>query len=188
MDALGWQRAHVAGNSLGGLIALRLGMRGRARSVTAISPAGKARGWERTWARGVLRVVHAAGPLAGRLGPVKDTAIGRQLAMGIIFGQPARMSPGYAHLSLEALELATAFHETMDAIDLEVADVKPTGVPTTIAWGDRDVLLWPWQGQRWHADLPGSRLVRLAGLGHTPMPDDPDVLVDVITRTAAAAA
>src|SRR5688500_8806710 len=40
MDAAGFETAHLAGNSLGGWIALILARRGRARTVTAISPAG----------------------------------------------------------------------------------------------------------------------------------------------------
>src|SRR5438128_535485 len=36
----GVDRPHVVGNSLGGAIALELGARGLARSVTALSPAG----------------------------------------------------------------------------------------------------------------------------------------------------
>ena len=42
MDAAGFETAHLAGNSLGGWIALILARRGRARTVTAISPAGLA--------------------------------------------------------------------------------------------------------------------------------------------------
>lgn len=42
MDQKGWETAHLVGNSLGGWIALGLALRGRARSVTAIAPAG---GW-----------------------------------------------------------------------------------------------------------------------------------------------
>ena len=42
MDAAGFETAHVAGNSLGGWIALQLAARGRARTVTALAPAG---GW-----------------------------------------------------------------------------------------------------------------------------------------------
>src|ERR1700712_3835548 len=45
LDALGIQRAHVAGNSMGGWLALELARRGRARSVCALSPAGM---WEST--------------------------------------------------------------------------------------------------------------------------------------------
>src|SRR5829696_3239412 len=42
LDELGVADAHVAGNSMGGALALELAKRGRARSVVAISPGG---GW-----------------------------------------------------------------------------------------------------------------------------------------------
>ena len=40
LDELGIEQAHLAGNSLGGWMALELARRGRARSVCALSPAG----------------------------------------------------------------------------------------------------------------------------------------------------
>lgn len=40
MDAAGFETAHLVGNSLGGWIVLELAARGRARSVTALAPAG----------------------------------------------------------------------------------------------------------------------------------------------------
>lgn len=39
-SALGVERPHVAGNSLGGLLALEMARGGLVRSVTALSPAG----------------------------------------------------------------------------------------------------------------------------------------------------
>ena len=54
MDAAGFETAHLAGNSLGGWIALTLARRGRARTVTAISPAGLAHARERELGKGVL--------------------------------------------------------------------------------------------------------------------------------------
>jgi pimeloyl-ACP methyl ester carboxylesterase len=42
MDGAGFATAHVAGNSLGGHVALQLAARGRARTVVAFAPAG---GW-----------------------------------------------------------------------------------------------------------------------------------------------
>src|SRR4051794_35582532 len=42
MDEAGVATAHIAGNSLGGFVALQLAARGRARSVVALAPAG---GW-----------------------------------------------------------------------------------------------------------------------------------------------
>lgn len=43
LDALGWRTCHIAGNSLGGWVGFELARRGRARTLTAIAPAG---GWE----------------------------------------------------------------------------------------------------------------------------------------------
>src|SRR3712207_3056276 len=40
LDRRDLERAHLAGNSLGGWVALELARLGRARSVTALSPAG----------------------------------------------------------------------------------------------------------------------------------------------------
>ncbi len=41
MDAAGMGSAHVAGNSLGGHVALQLAARGRARSVVGARPGGR---------------------------------------------------------------------------------------------------------------------------------------------------
>ena len=42
LDEAGFERAHIAGNSLGGYVALQLAARGRAETVVALAPAG---GW-----------------------------------------------------------------------------------------------------------------------------------------------
>ena len=61
MDESGFETAHVAGNSLGGYVALQLAARGRARSVVALSPAG---GRPRTTARSTTRSITSR-PCAG---------------------------------------------------------------------------------------------------------------------------
>src|SRR5918992_4234493 len=58
MDEAGFDRAHVAGNSLGGWIALELARRGRALTVTAISPAGLQHKREKAWGRSMLLAMH----------------------------------------------------------------------------------------------------------------------------------
>lgn len=52
--AFGLDRPHVAGNSLGGLVALELARRGHVRSAHAISPAGFANRLESAIARASL--------------------------------------------------------------------------------------------------------------------------------------
>jgi pimeloyl-ACP methyl ester carboxylesterase len=68
LDGLGIADAHIAGNSLGGWVALELAKLGRARSVCALSPAGFWNRRERTYATLSLRNGRAS---AGRLSDVQ---------------------------------------------------------------------------------------------------------------------
>src|ERR1700761_1548896 len=51
LGQLGVERPHVAGNSMGGLLALEMATRGLARSATALSPAGFASRGEMAYGR-----------------------------------------------------------------------------------------------------------------------------------------
>ncbi|MDQ4040208.1 MAG: alpha/beta fold hydrolase, partial [Actinomycetota bacterium] len=55
LDELGLKRPHVAGNSLGGGVALELARMGRARSATGLSPVGFWTERERAYSEAVLR-------------------------------------------------------------------------------------------------------------------------------------
>src|SRR3954451_14127869 len=57
MSLAGFDRAHIAGNSLGGWVALERARRGRAETVTALSPAGLQHARERDWGVGILRAI-----------------------------------------------------------------------------------------------------------------------------------
>ena len=82
MDEAGFETAHVAGNSLGGNVALQLAARGRARSVVALAPAG---GWadgDESWRdalqyfRACPTQVRAAAPYAAAIMPPRRAARG----------------------------------------------------------------------------------------------------------------
>ena len=66
MRERGHEHFHVAGNSLGGAIALELARSGSARSACALSPAGFAEGWERAWLAASLRTTRAVSGLVAR--------------------------------------------------------------------------------------------------------------------------
>ncbi|PZS28955.1 MAG: alpha/beta hydrolase, partial [Pseudonocardiales bacterium] len=78
LRSLGIERAHVAGNSLGGWTALELGLSGPALSVTAIAPAG-------LWPGPLVPKSGLAHALAGAMmplvGPVASSAAGRRLLL-----------------------------------------------------------------------------------------------------------
>ncbi|MGW4750356.1 alpha/beta fold hydrolase [Streptomyces sp. NPDC004290] len=68
-EALEIDRPHVAGNSLGGLIALELGREKLVRSVTALSPAGFWTGAERRYAFAASGFTRTSRALEPSLGP-----------------------------------------------------------------------------------------------------------------------
>ncbi|MER5813075.1 alpha/beta fold hydrolase [Streptomyces sp. NPDC002033] len=188
--ALGVERPHVAGNSLGGLLALEMGRRGLVRSVTALSPAGFWSQAERRYAFGALRAMRAGAralPLPA-LERLSRSALGRAALTGTIYARPAHRSPEAVVAETLALREATGFEATLAAGgSVRFTDDVP-GIPVTIAWGSRDRLLPRRQGVRAKRTVPGARLVKLAGCGHVPMNDDPALVARVIRDTARSSA
>jgi len=181
-ENLGIERPHVAGNSLGGLLALELGREKLVRSVTALSPAGFWSQAERRYAFGVLLAMRRAArsmplPLVERL---SRTAAGRAVLTSSIYARPGRRSPEAVVAETLALAHAEGFTETLRAgTEVRFTDDIP-GVPVTVAWGSRDRLLLRRQGIRAKHIIPRARLVRLPGCGHVPMNDDPALVARVI--------
>lgn len=178
---LGLERPHVAGNSLGGGVALELGRTGRARSITALSPIGFWRGRERAYAHAVVagtaRLAPAVGPAADA---INSTAVGRTLSLAHMSARPWRWPAGAAADLYRAAASSPVFLETLEAIigwDCPVGDLP---VPTTIAWAERDRLLIPRQRHRAARRLPKSRRVLLEGCGHLPFYDNPEQVVRVL--------
>ncbi|MET7492614.1 alpha/beta fold hydrolase [Streptomyces sp900116325] len=185
-EALGVERPHVAGNSLGGLLALELGREKLVRSVTALSPAGFWTQGERRYAFATLRAMRQ-GALAMPMPLIEGlsrSAAGRAALTSTIYARPGRRSPEAVVSETVALREAAGFHETL-AVGRGVAftDDVP-GLPVTVAWGSRDRLLLRRQGIRAKHTIPGARLVRLPGCGHVPMNDDPALVARVILDTS----
>ncbi|MEW1646122.1 MULTISPECIES: alpha/beta fold hydrolase [unclassified Streptomyces] len=181
-EALDLDRPHVAGNSLGGLMALELGREKLVRSVTAFSPAGFWSQAERRYAFGVLLAMRRIArrmplPLVEKLA---RTAAGRTALTSTIYARPGRRSPEAVVAETLALVNAPGFDDTLRAgTSVRFTDDLP-GLPVTVAWGTQDRLLLRRQGVRAKQLMPRSRLVRLPGCGHCPMNDDPALVARVI--------
>ncbi|MEW2252136.1 alpha/beta fold hydrolase [Streptomyces sp. NPDC058733] len=181
-EALDLDRPHVAGNSLGGLIALELGRERLVRSVTALSPAGFWSEAERRYAFGVLLAMRGISrrlplPLVEQLS--RSTA-GRTVLTSTIYARPGRRAPEAVVAETRALAEAAGFAPTLTAGSTVRFTEDIPGIPVTVAWGSRDRLLVPRQGVRAKQILPRARLVRLPGCGHCPMNDDPALVARVI--------
>ncbi|MFF8319750.1 alpha/beta fold hydrolase [Streptomyces bobili] len=181
-ETLELDRPHVGGNSLGGLLALELGREKRVRSVTALSPAGFWSEAERRYAFGVLLTMRQLSrrmplPLVERL---SRSAAGRTALTSTIYARPARRSPEAVVAETLALAGATGFDQTLrSGAAVRFTDDIP-GIPVTVAWGSRDMLLVRRQGVRAKQIIPRARLVRLPGCGHCPMNDDPALVARVL--------
>ncbi|MBT2469627.1 alpha/beta fold hydrolase [Streptomyces sp. ISL-66] len=184
-SALGVERPHVAGNSLGGLLALEMGRAGLTRSVTALSPAGFWTQGERRYAFAALRAMRAGAAALPRpaVERLSRSAVGRAALTGTIYARPGRRSPAAVVAETLALRGATGFEGTLAAGgSVRFTDDLP-GLPVTIAWGSRDRLLLRRQGVRAKQTIPGAHLVRLPDCGHVPMNDDPALVARVILDT-----
>ena len=188
LDGLGLDSVHTGGNSLGGWVALELTKLGRARSVTALSPAGFQNGREGVFQRSTMwatvRAARAAAPVAPAL--LRGSAA-RRIALFQLAGHPERIPPADAAAHLRALAHAPWFDQTLSAINahrFEGGD--QISVPVTIAWGEHDHLLLPRQAKRAVRAIPNARLVVLRGCGHVPTYDDPEQVANVLLEGSGA--
>ncbi|KUI00136.1 alpha/beta hydrolase [Mycobacterium sp. IS-3022] len=187
LDALGWDTAHIVGNSLGGWVAFELERRGRARTLTGIAPAG---GWSRyTPAKFEIVGKFLAGlpvwlfTLAFRQHVLK-LPFTRYLAHFPISATPDRLSdedlvdiiddvthcPAYYQLLVKALLMPGL---------LELAEGK---APTHLVICEKDrVLPHPRFTRHFSTHLPSStEVTHLDGVGHIPMFEAPQRVADVI--------
>jgi pimeloyl-ACP methyl ester carboxylesterase len=183
LDELGLADAHIAGNSLGGWVALELAKLGRARSVCALSPAGFWNRRERTYATLSLRNGRAS---AGRLSDVQLERIYgnprlRALALAQFAAHPEQMPAAAGIAAARNLATSPGWDATLAAMGTThvtgAADVPP---PVTIAWAEKDRLLLPRQAERARRALPWARHVTLFGCGHVPTWDDPGLVARTI--------
>jgi pimeloyl-ACP methyl ester carboxylesterase len=183
-DGLGLERPHLAGNSLGGRLALHAAIAGRAASVTALSPAGFWRtDQEARYPKAIFRVMQAAARrLQGAAPALSRTTAGRAVSHGAVVSRPSQLT------AEQALGDMAAFLAADDALNAVLDQMTPftdlldDAVPVTIAWGTRDRLLRPRQILMAKARLPQARLLPLPGCGHVPMTDDPPLVAQVLLQ------
>ena len=189
LDELGVGRVHVLGNSIGARIALELAVRGRARSVVAISPSGLNTPAERAY-QGVLMSGNRL--ILRRLRPflpaLARTTLGRTALLTGLRSAPWRSSETEARALREGFAAADAFWQMLWWGIL--ADV-PTGLdridcPVVLAQGTAD-LVAVGQTPRYLAAIAGARFVPLVGAGHAPQSDAPGAIL-MLVRDATAAA
>jgi pimeloyl-ACP methyl ester carboxylesterase len=177
LDEQGVERAHLAGNSLGGWVALELAKLGRALSVTGLSTAGfwkRPLGPRETPIRRVGRLLMPIVPLLAR------SAGGRRALLQGVMVRPERVPPHAATRLVRAYLTAPAFEAANAAMRAEVfTGIEHVSVPVTLAWAEHDRLV-----ARPSSRPAGARMVTLRGCGHVPTWDDPEQVTRLLLSSA----
>jgi pimeloyl-ACP methyl ester carboxylesterase len=173
LASLDLPRPHVAGNSLGGWVALELGLSGAAASVTGISPAG-------LWREPLVPKAAMAHRLARALRPVPGwvatTRPGRSLLLSGSVAHPGRVPSAAARQLVEAYGTASDFVAVNDAMRAgRFEGLERMRCPVTFVWPDHDRLI---RRPVWVPDR--IRNVVLSDAGHVPMWDAPQALAQIL--------
>ncbi|MGW7096226.1 alpha/beta fold hydrolase [Streptomyces sp. NPDC054874] len=171
MDALGWESAHIFGQSLGGVVAQRVALRHPDRVRTLTSSAALPSDVGGLGAFRHLRL----GTLAkfARIKPARNRE--ERIAAGLAVARLVA-SPGYPFDEAEALERITADVDTgiadPDAQSRQIGapwngpSLAELRVPALVLHGTDDPVLKPSAGRATAAAIRDARLVLQPGVGH----------------------
>jgi pimeloyl-ACP methyl ester carboxylesterase len=180
LESIGIPRPAIAGNSLGGWVALELGLSGAARHVTAIAPAG-------LWPEPLVPKHGIAHPVARAVLPVAQrlasTSPGRSLLLRGSVAHPRRVPADDAIHLVRAYALAPGFTDVNDAMRARRFDgLERIRCPITLVWPDHDRLI---QRPVWVPDRIDNVVLRDSG--HIPMWDSPDELATILLQASRSA-
>jgi pimeloyl-ACP methyl ester carboxylesterase len=189
LNDLGIDRPHLAGNSLGGWVAMELAKTRPVRSVTLLSPAG-------LWRDGIPRycavslrlsrwLARYAGPVLAKIVAARP---GRAVVLGQVLAHPARLTAGQARSVVQAIGTCPGFDATLKATARRrIHGAQQVTAPVTVAFGSRDAVLLRRQSRHLGELPPDTRSRTLPGCGHLPMIDDPAQVTDLIITSASHA-
>jgi pimeloyl-ACP methyl ester carboxylesterase len=196
LDELGLGKVHVAGNSLGGALALELAKRGRALSVVALSPGGGWRHEDRVTPQKVIKyftrtqkMTRMALPYAER---IMKSPFRRRLSFRDVMRHGELLPPDEAVRMMASSLRCTVIDEVFDLMrrgEAPIRDLDRIVCPVLVAWAEHDrILPMDVHSPRYREEIPGGEFRVLHGVGHVPMWDDPTLVAGTIAEFTAAAA
>jgi len=199
MDALAIDRAHLVGNSMGGRIALELGLAAPER-VASLSLLAPALAFLRR-SRAFLPIVRLLRPeLAAIPHPLLKARV--KASFWALFAQPDRLDPAAAEVAVNEFcrtyrsrAARVAFHTAARNIYLDEPHgdqglwtrLKELEPPSLFVWGDRDKLIPASFARHVTKAIPNAEQVVLADCGHVPQVELPERTNALICERIASA-
>lgn len=170
MDAAGISAAHIAGHSLGGVIALHLALTARDRVHSLALLCTSSRGADAT----ELRLPILWRGLRSRLGTRRMRArafLEIVMPPAYLAGQDrdalaARLAPLFGHDLGESPQIVMPQLNALKRFDATARLKELAGLPTLVLSGAHDLIFPPPCGQNLAAGIPGARFVEIAEAGH----------------------
>ncbi|WP_433713637.1 alpha/beta fold hydrolase [Nocardia sp. CA-084685] len=189
LDELGWRTCHIAGNSLGAWVGFELARRGRARTLTAIAPAG---GWQspsliqfRVGAKflSLVPIVQVGKRLGGF---AINNPVAQRFALMLLSKNAAAVSrrdiAAVINAALHCQVMLPLILGTVRAPALEDLSNLPTPVRLLMAEYDR-IIPNRVYARRFLRELPDSAdRILVNGVGHVPMLEAPDRIATLIAE------
>ena len=167
LDHLGIERAGIVAQSMGGWAAVGAAVRAPARcwSIVLANTVGNLTSPDIAALR--LRLTAASPPRPAVLwhAALGETFRKEEPARSFLYAQIAGLNPAAPE----------DFRDRLGRLTTPVERYTAAGVPTLFVTSDEDGLIWPELSEAVHAQVPGSRLVRVERAGHSTYFERPDV-------------
>jgi 3-oxoadipate enol-lactonase len=191
MDEAGWSDAHVFGISLGGMVAqeLVLNHRDRVRRLTlgCTSP-GVGTGERREdSARGAAGIGPGPERLRAAMRSGREATVlrtGFEVNLSPEFAADPAHFAAYTEDALAArVPVPVVGMQFQAALQHDAVDrLRALDVPALVIHGTADQMILPTEGERLARLIPGARLELLEGAGHLFWREQPDRVIDLLTK------
>ncbi len=185
IQALGFERAILVGNSAGGTIAMQTYLRHpeRVAALVLVDAAIYSGGGAPAWIKPLLRT-----PQMDRLGPLVSRALAAQgdRLLRLAWHDPTKITAedlaGYRRATLVEDWDRGLWAFTLASRDLKLGErVGDVQAPALVITGDDDRIVPTEQSLRLAAELPNAQLVVIPQCGHVPQEECPEAFLKAVT-------